>query len=263
MTDDTRLEGGHTTRPIPEGSMFLYEKPEILTKEDHGALGITPLERPFDFASKIQTVPLVATEIASAQKNYPIIFSNANDPQALAVVSIVEGNNMFVDSDGQWEQFHYVPAYLRRYPFAFAKGGEDQFALVIDRATTGITENPKVPFFDGDAISAETQKAIDFCSQYEGEWRRSKDFNAKLKELDLLDVQEVTHGGPNDEKPQFKLASYYAVNTEKLNELSPEVIQDLHKSGYLSFIYAHLYSMENWGKLIERRGIMELDSEAN
>ena len=80
MNDDVRLEGGQTTQPIPEGSMFLYEKPEVLTLEDHGALGITPLERPFDFAAKIQTVPLVATEIASAQKNYPVIFSNLEKP---------------------------------------------------------------------------------------------------------------------------------------------------------------------------------------
>ncbi|MBM88037.1 MAG: peptidase [Gammaproteobacteria bacterium] len=261
MTDEAKLEGGHTTRQIPEGSMFLYEKPEILTKEDHNALGITPLKRPFDFASKIQTVPLVATEIASAQKSYPVIFSNPDDPQAFAVVSVVDNNNMFVDDSGNWFPFHYIPAYLRRYPFAFAKAEGDQLALVIDRASEGVTETPEFPFFDGDALSAETQKIVDFCSKVEGERQRSIDFTAKLKELDLLDAQEITQGDTKDEE-QVKLASYYAVSTEKLNKLSPEVLQDLNERGYLSFIYAHLFSMENWGKLIERRARMELDSES-
>ena len=262
MTDEPRLEGGHTTQPIPEGSMFLYEKPEILTKEDHGSLGITPLERPFDFASKIQTVPLVATEIASAQKNYPVIFSNLENPQVFAVVSILKDKNMFVDDNGHWAPFHYIPAYLRRHPLAFAKSDNDQLALVIDRGSKGITENPKIPFFSGDAISDETQKMVDFCSQVEGERQRTQDFTAKLKELDLLDIQEVTPGKSDDEQKQVKLASYYAVNTKKFNELSTEVMEDLQKSGYLAFIYAHLFSTENWGKLMERRHRMEIAAQS-
>ncbi|MDD9894470.1 MAG: SapC family protein [Gammaproteobacteria bacterium] len=262
MTDEPRLEGGHTTQPIPEGSMFLYEKPEILTKEDHGSLGITPLERPFDFASKIQTVPLVATEIASAQKNYPVIFSNPENPQVFAVVSIIKDKNMFVDDNGLWAPLHYVPAYLRRHPFAFAKGDNDQLALVIDRGSKGITENPKFPFFKGDAISAETQQMVDFCSQVEGERQRTQDFTAKLKELDLLDIQEVTPGKPDDKEERVKLASYYAVNTKKFNELPAEATQELQKNGYLAFIYAHLFSMENWGKLMERRRRMEVAAQS-
>lgn len=257
MSDEAKLEGGHTTMQIPEGSMFLYEKPQILTKEDHGPLGITPPARPFDFAAKIQTVPLVASEITSAQKNYPVIFSNPDDPQVIAVVSIIKEQNMFVDDQGQWEPMHYVPAYLRRHPFAFAKGEGDKLALVIDRGAASITEEARFPFFDGDGLSQDTQNMVDFCSQVEGERQRTKDFTAKLKELDLLAIQEVTPGKPGDELNQVKLASYYAVNTQKLTELEPDVLQELHKNGYLSFIFAHLFSLENWGKLIERKNRME------
>ena len=262
MNDDVRLEGGQTTQPIPEGSMFLYEKPEVLTLEDHGALGITPLERPFDFAAKIQTVPLVATEIASAQKNYPVIFSNLENTQVFAVVSILKDTNMFVDNNGHWAPFHYVPAYLRRHPFAFAKAEGDQLALVIDRGSERITEDPKFPFFDGDKLTTDTQKMVEFCSQVEGERQRTVDFANKLKELDLLDVQEVTPGSSDDEQQKITLASYYAVNNKKFNELPPESLQELHKAGYLSFIYAHLHSMENWGKLVERRSRMELATQS-
>ncbi|NKB35187.1 MAG: hypothetical protein GKR91_18980 [Pseudomonadales bacterium] len=262
MSDDVKLEGGHTTMQIPEGSMFLYEKPQILTKEDHGSLGIKAPERPFDFARTIQTIPLVATEIASAQKNYPVIFSNPEDPQVFAVVSVIKDRNMFVDDNGNWAAFHYVPAYLRRHPFAFAKGDSDQLALVIDRGAQSVSDEPTFPFFDGDKISEDTQKMVDFCSQVEGERQRTREFTAKLVELDLLDVQEVTPGKPGDNEERVKLASYYAVNTKKLDELAPEAMHDLYKSGYLSFIFAHLYSMENWGKLIERKRRMEAASQS-
>lgn len=263
MSDEPRLEGGHITMQIPEGSIFLYEKPQILTKEDHGSLGITPPERPFDFAARIQTVPLVATEIASAQKNYPVVFSNPEDPQIFAVVSIIRDHNMFVEENGHWTPFHYIPAYLRRYPFAFAKSESDQLALVIDRDSKSISDEPEFPFFEGDGLSGDTQKMIDFCSQVEGERRRTKEFAARLKELDLLSVQEVTPGKTDDDpEKKVKLASYYAVNTQKLNELDLEVLQEFHKNGYLSFIFAHLFSMENWAKLIDRRYRMQVANQA-
>ncbi|MED5412433.1 MAG: SapC family protein [Pseudomonadota bacterium] len=263
MNDDVRVEGGHTTQPIPEGSMFLYEKPEVLTLEDHGALGIAPLERPFDFAAKIQTVPLVATEIASAQKNYPVIFSNLEDPQVFAVVSIIKDKNMFVDNNGHWEPFHYVPAYLRRHPFAFAKAEGDQLALVIDRSSERITVDSKFPFFDGEKLTEDTKKMVEFCSQVEAERQRTVDFANKLKQLDLLDVQEVAPGSSDEDQQKQKLASYYAVNNKKLNELPSESLQELHKAGYLSSIYAHLHSLENWGKLLERQRRMESATQSD
>ena len=103
---------------------------------------------------------------------------------------------------------------------------------------------------------------VDFCSQVEGERQRTQDFTAKLKELDLLDIQEVTPCKPDDKEERVKLASYYAVNTKKFNELPAEATQELQKNGYLAFIYAHLFSMENWGKLMERRRRMEVAAQS-
>ncbi|MCG8432458.1 MAG: SapC family protein [Gammaproteobacteria bacterium] len=262
MSDDARLEGGYTTKPLPEGSMFLYQKPELLTKEDHGSLGITPSDRPFDFANKTNTVPVLASEIASAQKSYPVIFSDPENPQILAIVSVIQDKNMFVDDNGRWAPSHYVPAYLRRYPYALARGENDSFALVIDRASSAVTEDPQFPFFSGDGLADETSKMVEFCQQMEAERHRTIDFIAKLKELDLLSVQEVKAGGVEDDsKEQPALASYYAVDTAKLNDLSAETVKELHTTGYLAFIFAHLFSMENWRKLLERHQFLRASGQ--
>ncbi len=69
MSEKAELLGAYASLEIPEGSMFLYRQPELLTKEEHGSLGFITPENQFEFAKNIMTVPLVATEIASAQKH--------------------------------------------------------------------------------------------------------------------------------------------------------------------------------------------------
>ncbi len=258
MSDDAKIEGGYTTLQLPEQSMFLYEKPQILTREDHGSLGISPPERPFDFASKTNTIPLVASEISSAQKSYPVVFASGDQPQIFAAVSVVQDVNMFVDDQGRWAPSHYIPAYLRRYPYALARGENDKFALVIDRASPAITEDAQFPFFSDDELAENTSKMVEFCQQMEAERQRTIDFVNKLNELELLSLQEAKAG---DGENQQAFASYYAVNPQKLNELAGDTLKELHQSGYLSFIFAHLFSLENWGKLLERRQFLLSNSQ--
>ena len=95
---------------------------------------------------------------------------------------------------------------------------------------------------------------VDFCGQYEAERRRTDEFTAKLKELNLLSLQSAT----TQADPQSgSLATYYAVDGQKLESLSPEQLHELHSKGYLSFIFAHLSSMENWNRLLERSQISQ------
>ena len=106
-----------------EGKLFLYEQPEVLSFEAHDGLGLTPQDAPFAFVRDIRAVPLTMTEFQTAQKHYPIVFSNLENPVPLAIVGILEDRNLFVGDDGKWHPYAYVPAYLRCHPFA--AGGYD------------------------------------------------------------------------------------------------------------------------------------------
>ncbi|MBT3412164.1 MAG: SapC family protein [Halieaceae bacterium] len=258
---DTSQTGAPASIQAPKGTMFLYDKPEFLNREDHGSLGWRGIDNPFEFAAGARSVPLVASEISSAQKYYPVVFSSKENGVPLAVLSIMKDRNMFVDENGQWELGAYIPSYLRRHPFATAMSPDDQFAIVIDRASKAIVEDFETPFFDKDGLSKQTQTMIDFCGQFEAERRRTKEFSDKLSELGLLTEQQVrTNGG---EQPQ-SIGSYFAVDVEKLNLLSSTELTDLHQAGYLSFIFAHMFSLENWGRLLNRRVklIAEADARA-
>ena len=246
-TQDTAT--GQDTAPV--GQKLLYKQPELLNHELHGSLGLRMPARPFEFARKSRALPITLSEIASAQKHFPIVFSDLENPVPLAVVGTLDDENLFIDDNGNWERETYVPAYLRCYPFALAARSDEEFAVVIDRAAESITDDPEQPFFgDDNKVTPETKALIDFCGRYDAEVKRTAEFGLRLKALGLLAGQQVTRRTP--EGTDVPVASYVAVDSDKLNELDDAAVKELFSQGYLAGIFAHLFSLENWQVMIER-----------
>jgi hypothetical protein len=241
-----------TTYENFEGRMFLYTQPQLLTVEEHGHLGLNTSGRPYDFVRSIRFVPLAAAELSSAQKNYPVVFSDLKEPTLLAVVGVFEDLNLFVDDNGNWDGAAYVPAYLRCHPFALASRPDDQYAVVIDRAAPVISESPDQPFFDGRALTVPIQARVDLCEQFSAHRPATQAFCDRLVELDLLSGQQATFT-PEGEGNVQTIASYVAVDFDRLQKLDATTVEKLFKDGMLSAIYAHRFSMENWFRLVERR----------
>ena len=87
-----------------EGSMFLYDKPEYLSHRIHGNLGWRTPSDQYAFAKTVSSIPLVASEIPTAQKFYPIVFPDIERGGPIAVFSSNEGSNPFINKDGKWEK---------------------------------------------------------------------------------------------------------------------------------------------------------------
>ena len=248
MTDtQTALPAGEIT-----GKMFLFEKPELLTKELHGSMGFLPAERPYDFVRGVRAIPVTTMEFGSAQRNYPIIFSNMENPVPLAIFGLGDDENLFIDETGNWDQMCYVPMYLRCHPFAFASEESGRMAVVVDMAAVSVSDNPQYPFFVDGEISEHTDALMRSCAQYETERQRTQRFCDKVRELDLLTPLRATHTPEGATEPQA-LANYVAIDAEKLTALSSEIIYELHTSGFLSAMYLQLYSLENWRHLMARK----------
>ncbi len=235
-----------------EGKMFLYEQPELLTVEEHGKLGLSPVARPYEFVRNVRAAPLVSVEFASAQKDYPIVFSDTDVPFPLAMLGVAEDVNLFVDPDGNWQRPHYIPFYFRCHPIGFARAQNDQLAVVIDRAAPSVSEAPEEPFFAGNKLTARMQERVDFCARYSQERQRTSELGTRLKELGLFTGQQVKHRpqGGNEEE---SLGTFVAVDVDKLGKLDKDTLQQLHADGSLSAIYAHVFSLENWNRLLDRR----------
>lgn len=231
--------------------MFLYDKPVLLSKEDHGGMGISAPERPFDFAREIKGLPVVASEVQTAQKYYPVVFSEFENPTLIAVVGIIDDKNLFVSDDGAWDPANYIPAYARCHPFALASRTGDEFAVVIDESSSSISATPEIPFFDGDNMSAAIQARIDLCTQHHAEQRQTQEFCQTVRDLGLLNGQRVTQTMPDGSEE--KIAEYVTIDPRKLNEVDKDKLEELHRNGSLAAIFAQLFSLENWTRLIARR----------
>ena len=253
MTDQNTAAGQDTA---PVGQKLFYKQPELLNHEAHGSLGLRRPERPFEFARTCRALPVTLSEIASAQKHFPIVFSDLENPVPLAVVGTTDDVNLFIDEQGQWERETYIPAYVRCYPFALAARSDDEFAVVIDRAAEAISDNPEQPFFDADKkVTPETQALIDFCGRYDAEIKRTTQFGQRLKELGLLAGQQVSR--KTQDGKEVPVANYVAVDSEKLNDLDDAVVKELFGQGFLAGAFAHLFSLENWHVIIERTNARE------
>lgn len=241
--------------PELSGRVLFYSKPEPLSLEAHRNLGVKRLDAPFMFLRQAHAVPVTVSEFGVASASFPIIFVGA-EKTPVAVMGVRQGENEFVDAKGQPDADHYVPAFARRYPFVFAADDNaERLLLCIDRTAPMVSDQPDVPFFEGEEPSKFTQDAIEFCKEFERQRRATMDFVKLLEDMDLLEQKSVSFT-PRDpsgkEGPQQKIADYWAVSEERLNNLDDAKFLELKNSGAMGAVYAHMVSLLNWPRVIQR-----------
>jgi len=236
-----------------DGNVLFYSKPEPLSSDAHGTLGVNPVDKPYAFVAASHVVPLTVTEFAPAALSYPVVFLG-DAKQPVAVMGLRQGENLYVHPNGDFRPEAYIPAYVRRYPFVFANDAQAQrLILCIDRAAPFIVEGGQAPLFVDGKPSDYVNQAMEFCNNFEQERQRTESFVKLLIELDLFDVREAVFTPRNERgepgEPQ-KLADYFAVSEEKLKALPAEKLAELRDNGALGQIYAHLVSLLGWDRLI-------------
>ena len=254
-TGETKVMSETAENPKVTGNMFLFQQPELVSREQHGSLGVSAVEKRYDFCSKVRAIPITVSEIPAAIKDYPVIFASLENMLPLAVVGLVDDENLFVDDKGQWEAFRYIPGYIRRYPFGVAtETGGDRFAVVVDRAFEGLKDGGEQKLFNGEEPSQLTQSAIDFCRTYEEDRMRTVDFGNRVKELNIVKGQsaQFTPVGENDPKT---FAEYLGVDEQGLKEIAQDKFIELRDTTLLPLLYAMVISMGNWRAVLQRRGI--------
>lgn len=251
------------TTPIPtggtaalSGQVLFYKNPQPLSAEDHGGLGVKQIPQPFGFLREAHAVPVTVTEFGVSAASYPVIFVG-EERTPVAVMGVRQGENLYVDANGMVLEDHYIPAFVRRYPFVFATDeGSDRLLLCVDRAAPMVSNQPEVPFFQNGQPTKFTNDAIEFCKEFERQRRATVDFVKILREMDLFEQKTVTFQ-PRDQQgnnagPAQKVADYWAISEERLNALPQEKFLELRNNGALGACYAHLVSLLNWSKVVNR-----------
>jgi len=228
----------------------LYKKPVPLTPERHGGMGLVDKGN-FSFAATTNSVPVNAAEFPYAMHHYPIVFAGHDPVMSVLVLGVQEATNVFVDDQGRWAETHYVPAYVRRYPFIFMSGADrQQYLLCVDEESGLVVENAPQPFFDGKEPTEITKRALNFCTAYQQQSELTKEFATALEEAELLVANRAEVTTPSGEK--MALGGFRVVDEKKFNELPDETFLEWRRKGWLPLIYCHLLSTSNWSRLINR-----------
>jgi len=244
--------------PQLTGSLPLYKNPQPLSQTQHKGKGLKFGSEPYGFLRDTHFVPLTLGEFGSACGRYPIIFLGEKQVP-VAAMGLQPGANLMVGADGQFEDFAYVPAFVRRYPFVAASHSDDRerFTICVDTGSHLFSDNPDQPFFKEDGSPTEfTERAVEFVRRFEADSAATTAFVERMRELDLFDKQDATfqprdqQGNPVGE-PQV-IANYWAISGDKLKAASPEVLAELRDNAYLGAIYAHMLSIAQWELLIAR-----------
>lgn len=263
MAKDDKKTSKSSTIDNPSGAASnlppFYTKPVPLHPERHSEYSLKE-DYHFEVANQTSSIILNAVEFAATARDYPIVFAG-NEEQVIpvAVMGLKEGTNLFIDDKGTWLEGHYIPAYVRRYPFIFMEGQEkDQLILCIDEKSNLLVKSDVRPLFDQKGEkTALTERALQFCAQYQKEFERTKAFTKELVKRDLLTVHRADIQIKTGEK--FSVGGFRVIDENKFNQLPDDVILEWRKLGYLGLVYCHLISAGNWQNLVN---IAAMDDDA-
>ena len=200
-------------------------------------------------------IPLTAEEFVHASRNYPIVFSVADNPVPLALMGLNEGVNTFFDDEGKLINPAYVPAYARRYPFMLAKlnANTEELSLCFDPTTDLLGDFADgAPLFENGEPSESCKATLEFCRNFEEAGFRTQAFVDELVKHDLLMDGEVSIQQQGNAQP-FVYRGFKMVDQEKLRDLRGDVLRSMNQSGMLALIFAHLFSLELMREIFARQ----------
>lgn len=221
-----------------------------ITKEKHLTTKLKKMAD-FNFVKKVNLASIMVHEFSRAAPIYPIVFIEDKQQdkfKPVALLGLQDGENLFV-KDGQWAS-SYIPAIIRRYPFALAKmSEEDRYTICIDEQSTLVNEDEGQPLFDQ---NGEATKVIDSVKQYLGELQQMEQFTeafcAYLSSNNLFAPLNMKVTIANEVK---NISGAYVVNEERFNSLSDEKFLEMRAKQYIPAVYSHLSSLSQIERLLK------------
>jgi hypothetical protein len=236
----------------------LYKKPRLLDRSTDVGKKLAPVTD-FRIASAMNGMLLTAVEFIDACREYVIAFVTSGEAPSeggkaeyspIVMLGLRNDENLFVRADGGWDA-RYVPAFLRRYPLAYARTQDNQLSVMVDEAYAGFgAADGQLLVEEGGQPAPALQEMIKFLDMFEQESQRTRAMCQQLAALDLLVPRELSGNLPDGQK--LAVAGFSVVDEEKLRALPDAKVIELHRNGILGLVQAHLISLGNHQRLFER-----------
>ncbi|MDD2894659.1 MAG: SapC family protein [Aliarcobacter sp.] len=227
----------------------MYKKLEVLNKIDHKNKGVSEVTD-FLYSKNLINAPIAISEFFEACKNYPIFFSKDKDEKWFATVLLgyKENENIFVDKKGVWKELHYIPAFVRSYPFILSNNvDKKELLLAVEKESLTENKNSKKLFDENGNNSEFLNGVLGFLNQFYSDTIATSEFIKQLESWELLEEKVATVVNSKNEK--YSLNGFFIVNEEKLKHLSKKKKDDICAKNAYALITAHLISLSNIHKL--------------
>jgi hypothetical protein len=146
-----------------------------------------------------------------------------------------------------------VPAFVRRYPFCIARinvdgAQRDERMVCIEKA---YVDKQGISLYDGAGKPTPQWQGYEKLLQdYEADLDLTTQMCSMLAKLDLYSPFQfqVLQG----EQPAYTMQGMFRIDEKKLADLKPANHKALVSRGLMAKIYAHMNSLENFGRLYAR-----------
>lgn len=238
---------------------------QIVPLQKHDRVVLPQVDAVPDFCRRLHVVPISLSEFGPVCRDYPIVFLSANAGKtfsAVAVLGLQERQNLFVLTDGSWDRRAYLPAYVRRHPFCMARvtrDGEVQKDRMICVETAALRKDGEQLYGENGAPLPQWQALERLILDYENDLVRSEELCVLLAELQLLEAFSMK---AEVEGFTMQLEGMHRVSQAALESLPEAALRRLLGAGVMDKIYAHLLSLDNFRRLLNRRSFFAVKPPA-
>lgn len=231
--------------------------PVLLDNNKHRKLRVVT-SRGAEYGENVHLVPVIADELNSLVLDYPVCLLKDDETGQFglhALLGFDQGENLFLRGS-QWDA-SYIPLHVKRQPFMVGFAANEpaipeNAVITVDMDSKRVQESEGEALFTEDGSRTEYLAGIDnLLAGLMNGIETTEAYVAAIAELDLIESAQVNitfaSGG------QRTYDGLYTINADKLNELSGEALEELHRKGFLQASYLLLASMGQLQKLIARK----------
>ena len=228
----------------------MFKQVVPVNQQRHAGKKIKQVEG-FGFASQFHIAYVTTHEFVRSAAIYPLVFIEDKDKdefRPVALLGLDAGENLFVGESGKWSA-SYVPAIIRRYPFALSQASDDgRFLVCVDEGSELLSDTEGTPLFNE---QGEPTEVIENVKRYLSELQQMDAITAefcKFLAKNNLFVPLNMRVRQNDKIKN--ISGCYVINEERLNNLSDELFLEMRTKHYLPAIYAQLTSLSQIERLV-------------
>jgi hypothetical protein len=232
---------------------------ETIHKDKHSKLRLKP-NPDWVHAKGTHLAGITLNELSATACNYPIVFVQNPGNQVfhpVAMLGLRQGENAYYNAEG-WDGT-YVPLMIQRHPFMIgfddAKPEDSkELTACLNRTSPFLTDDPNegIALFKEDGTETDLLVTVHNLLRgiFDGE-RLTEQFTAKLTELKVFAPFEFVMQMQSGETR--KITGMFTIDEQKMRELKPEQLQELHKLDFLAPAYIIMGTLFQLNTLLKLR----------